>query len=108
MKKLLIPFFIIASTAIGATVVLNAFNRGEMSPQLEGRTDIQAYYAGVRTLENMVPLPHGAVLKRPGIYHIAAASDTNSNVMLIPFEFSVSQAYVIEAGDGYFRFYKEN
>lgn len=106
MRRAIFIAMLLTSTAIGATVVLNAFNAGELSPQIEGRTDVLRYYHGCRTLENMVPLPHGGAMKRSGGYYIADAN-LASNIRIIPFEYSVTQAYIIEAGHGYLRFYKE-
>lgn len=46
MKKLLIILICLwfPPVALGTTAVLNAFNSGELSPLLEGRTDVRKYY----------------------------------------------------------------
>lgn len=109
MKKLAILFlvFLLASPGWGTTAILNAFNSGELSPLLEGRTDVRKYYSGCRTLENMVVLPYGGVTKRPGSHYIAAAKSSSLVCRVIPFEHSILQAYVIELGNLYARFYKD-
>jgi hypothetical protein len=59
-------------------------------------------------LENFLILPHGGVTRRPGLKHVAEVKDSSKQVRLIPFEFSITQAYVLEFGDQYIRFYKDN
>ena len=91
----------------GASAILNAFNSGELSPLLEGRTDIKRYYSGCRTLENMVVMAQGGVTKRPGTYYIAEAKSGSAACRLISFEYSTTQAYIIEMGNLYMRFYRD-
>lgn len=45
---------------------LHSFNAGELSPRLDGRTDIEKYHSGCRTMENFLPLVQGGALKRSG------------------------------------------
>jgi hypothetical protein len=52
--------------------------------------------------------PHGGALRRGGSYHVAEVKDSADTGRLIPFEFNVTQAYVLEFGDQYIRFYKDN
>ncbi|MBX7147130.1 MAG: hypothetical protein K1X44_07465 [Alphaproteobacteria bacterium] len=86
--------------------VLTTFNSGEWSPILHGRIDLPKYQNACKTLLNFIPLPQGAATRRPGT-HFVAETKNNKKVKLIPFEYSTSQAYIIEAGDQYFRFYKD-
>jgi hypothetical protein len=106
IKRLLV-LLLLARPALAVSVVLNSFNAGELSPLLEGRTDVQKYYSGCKTLENMVVLPQGGVRKRPGSYYIASAKSNSAVCRLIPFEYSTTQAYIIELGNLYMRFYKD-
>lgn len=108
MKRVLIIVLLLTlgSLAVGAGVVLNAFSGGELSPLWEGRSDTLPYYQGCRELTNIAILPQGPVVKRPGTYYIADANVTSA-VRLISFEYSTDTAYVIELGDTYMRFYKE-
>ena len=48
------------------TIAFSNFTAGELSPRLDGRTDLSKYFNGVKTLENMVVHPHGAATRRPG------------------------------------------
>ncbi len=97
---------VLCATAAAVTTTINAFNAGELSPLLEGRTDIAKYYSGCRTLENFLVLSYGGVTKRPGSEYIASAKAADEAVRLIPFEFSIAQAYILELGDEYIRFYR--
>lgn len=81
-----------------------AFNAGELSPLLYGRTDLTKYQAGCRQMENFLPTSQGAATRRPGLEYIAATKG-NAVARLIPFEFSTTQAYIIEATATTFRFY---
>ena len=83
------------------------FTAGELSPRLDGRTDIQKYFNGCKTLENFVVHPHGGASRRPGTIFVREVKNSAHNVRLIPFEFNVEQAYVLEFGDQYFRVHKD-
>lgn len=83
---------------------LSTFNAGEWSPELYGRIDLDKYRNACRHIENFVLLAQGPATRRPGTHFIAHTKD-QGGVRLIPFEFSTEQAYVIEAGAHYFRFY---
>lgn len=111
MKKILalalLFVLVAASGAPGAATIINSFNTGEMSPLLQGRTDITKYYSGCQILENCVVLSHGGTQRRPGSRFIAAAKDSATAVRLVPFEFSSEQAYIIEFGNIYSRFYRD-
>ena len=108
MRKIIIILLLltIGSVAVGAGIVLNLFTGGELSPLMEGRSDIAPYYGGLRELTNMVMIPQGPVVKRPGTYYIEDANVTTT-VRLIPFEYSTTESYVVEIGKEYMRFYLE-
>ena len=84
------------------------FTSGEVSPQIEGRIDIAKYGNSAATLNNVFVRIFGGAYRRPGTYYAATTKLTTSAVRLIPFQFSTTQAYIIEAGDVYFRFYKDS
>lgn len=89
-----------------ASIIQTNFTSGELSPRLMARVDIAKYQNGCELLENWLLMPHGGVAKRPGFRFINATKTTNAT-RLIPFKFSTVQAYVIEFGASYFRFYKD-
>jgi hypothetical protein len=86
--------------------IVTSFNAGEWSPQLYGRVDLQKYANAARIMENFVPLPQGTATRRPGTRFVAETKSSGDGIV-IPFEFSTTQAYIIEAGNLYFRFYKD-
>ena len=90
-----------------ASYIQTNFTAGELSPRLEGRTDISKYANGCQTLKNMVVQPHGGVTRRGGTKYIAEVKTSSKRVELVPFEFSTTQAYVLEFGDQYIRFYMD-
>ena len=87
-------------------VIQSVFNRGELSPRIIGRLDLDAYYNALKSSTNFVPFPQGAITKRNGTYYVADVKDSADETILIPFKFSTVQNYIIEAGDLYFRFYR--
>jgi len=92
------------------TPIINNFSSGEVSPILDARTDLKKYYSGCRTLKNFICTLYGGVVRRPGTYYVAetkhSAASEDKKSRLIPFEYNVEQAYILEFGNQYIRFYK--
>ena len=84
-----------------------SFNGGEFSPRMAARTDFAKYPLACATLQNMVPLPQGGATRRPGTCFVAEIKDSSKTAKLRRFEFSTEQAYILECGAFYFRFYKD-
>lgn len=84
------------------------FNGGEFSPLAQGRVDADRYRIGLSTCLNYVPSIQGGLMRRPGTKFVAEVNDSSKSTRLIPFEFSTTQAYMLEFGDEYIRFYKDN
>ena len=91
-----------------STVAFTNFTAGELSPRLDGRTDLGKYFNGSKTLENMIVHPHGAATRRPGTKFIHEVKTSSAQTRLIPFEFSTTQTYIMEFGHQYIRFFKDN
>jgi len=89
-------------------VELTNFTGGELSPRLDGRNDLAKYNSGCKTLENMIVYPHGSASRRSGTQFVAEVKDSTKKTRLISFEFSTVQTYILEFGDQYIRFYKDN
>ena len=85
-----------------------SFTAGELSPRMEGRTDFAKYFNGMTKCENFVVMPHGPVTRRPGTYHVAEIKTSANKTRLIPFQFSTTQTYILEFGNQYIRFFKDN
>ena len=88
------------------TAVQTNFTGGEISPKLHGRIDLQKYAASCKTIENYLCFPHGGIVKRSGTRFIAECKDSANTKRLIPFVFSTTQAYILEFGNDYIRFYR--
>jgi len=89
-------------------VELTNFTGGELSPRLDGRTDLTKYTSGCSTLENLVVYPHGSAARRPGSTFVAEVANSANKTRLIPFEFSTTQTYMLEFSNLKMRVYKDN
>jgi len=85
-----------------------SFTAGELSSSMEGRTDFAKYFNGASNIENFVVLPHGPVTRRPGTYFVSEVKTSSAKTRLIPFTFSTTQTYVLEFGNQYIRFFKDD
>lgn len=81
------------------------FTSGELSPRLLGRVDIAKYANGAKTMENAYALVHGGSKRRSGTRFIAEAKNDDQLARLVPFIFNRTQAFVLEMGDEYIRFF---
>lgn len=88
------------------TTIQTNFTAGEISPRLSGRVDVAKYANAAETLENFIVTPHGGASRRPGTRFVAAAKEPARKCRLVAFEFSTEQAYVLELGHRYCRFYR--
>lgn len=90
-----------------ATHSFTAFNAGEFSPLMYARTDFDKRAKGCKTLKNFLPTRQGPMTSRSGSRFVAEVLDSDNRTGLLEFEFSATQAYMIECGEYYFRFYKD-
>ena len=89
------------------SVFQNNFGGGELSPKAAGRIDLKIYYKALRKCFNRITLPIGSLERRPGSIFITNTKN-NGEVNLLPFIFSKSQAYALEFGANYIRFFTES
>lgn len=82
-----------------------AFNRGELSPRLAARVDQDAYGKGCYVLENFIPDIAGPAIKRGGTAFVKSTKDASKRSWFLRFELSTTEAYVLEFGDLYIRFF---
>lgn len=87
------------------TLLQTNFTAGEVSPRMLGRVDIARYQNGAELMENCWPLVHGGAIRRNGMLFCAAAKFANKRARMIPYVFNKDQAYMIEVGDLYMRFF---
>tara|TARA_R110002074_G_scaffold288822_5_gene460501 strand:- start:3025 stop:5511 length:2487 start_codon:yes stop_codon:yes gene_type:complete len=85
-----------------------SMNTGELTPRLAARVDFNKYPSGLATMENLIPLPEGGAMRRAGTRYVAATK-TGATVKsrLKKFEFSTSQNYILEMGNYYLRFFRD-
>lgn len=88
-----------------ASPLLENFNTGEMSPMVAGRVGYEKYPNGCSILENFIPTTQGPLVRRGGFRYVGEVKDSNARVLLVPFEYSATQAYMLEFGNLYVRFY---
>ena len=84
----------------------SAFNAGELSPRLSARMDFSKYKHGLEVCENLIPLSEGGLMRRSGTRYVAEVKSSSVKGRLKRFEFSVTQAYVLELGNQIMRFYR--
>jgi hypothetical protein len=90
-----------------ANLVQTNFTAGELSPRMLGRTDVARYNNGLKRGENVVILVQGGALGRPGTLFVQETKTSANTSRLVPYVFSIGQAYQLEFGNGYVRFYTE-
>lgn len=90
-----------------ANILKQASNSGEFSPRMVARTDLEQYAFGAETLENVLLLQQGGWMRRPGFRFVGSVKDPSVKTHLLSFVFSTVQAYIIEAGNNYFRFFRD-
>lgn len=91
-----------------ASPLVTSFNAGEFSPNLEGRSDLAKYPQACKLAENFIVLPQGPRQRRPGFRYVTAVKDETKGAWLIRFEFSATQAFILEFGDLYVRFFAQH
>lgn len=90
------------------TIPFTSWGKGELSPYVRGRVDTLHYYSSAKSLQNMIVRPYGNPVRRPGTKYVGAVKDSTEDVRLIEFVFNTATSYIIEMGNLYLRFYKDN
>lgn len=80
-----------------------SFNQGEWSPMTYGRADIQQRAKAMQLCREFIPQIQGPITRRPGTWFVAQANNTTPRLQR--FQFSTTQAYILEFGPGYIRFF---
>lgn len=74
---------------------------------MQSRYRLPQYTNSAKTLTNCFVRPQGGVLKRPGTRYVAEVKNSANACRLIDFEYANSDAYVLEFGAGYIRFFRD-
>jgi hypothetical protein len=86
----------------------STFSRGELSPKTYSRVDLELYEGGAEIVRNLYNVIHGGVRRRSGTRFAGYAREVDDVIRFIPFVFnSTGQAYVLEFGDQYVRFWRD-
>nr|WP_313709011.1 hypothetical protein [Brucella intermedia] len=86
----------------------STFDKGEISPLLGSRSDVDFWRASLEYCRNFNVLTHGGLRRRSGTIFIAEVADSTQYTRLLPFKFSEEQAYVLALnGNGTMRFLSE-
>ena len=71
------------------------FSAGEVSPLLYGRVDSPRYKQALDTGFNYIPTLQGPLVRRPGTKYMNDVKNAAQPPALIPFQFSITQAYML-------------
>lgn len=85
--------------------IVTSFNGGELSPSIAGRVDVAKFGNGAERMQNFIPTVQGPAISRPGFRFVAEVKNSAQRTWLVRFEFSATEAWQLEFGDGYVRFY---
>ena len=72
------------------------FTSGELDPKLRARIDLQQYFNGLETAQNVVIQPQGGLVRRDGTRYLTELpSSAADGVRMVQFEFSISDSYML-------------
>lgn len=89
-----------------ANPAITSFNAGLLSPLLGGRPDLEKWQSGLVRCDNLIPRVQGALQRAAGSVFVGAVKDSVMRCWLAPFVFSQADAFVLEFGPGYIRFFR--
>lgn len=84
-------------------MIRNAFNGGELSPQVQMRADLDVFNRGASCVENFDIGQAGGVSRRKGFRYFACAQGQHSR--LFTYAYSNAMRYLVEVGTEYIRIY---
>ena len=86
------------------SVMQHAFTSGEISPMLLARQDFSPYASACAELENFIVTPQGSIINDNGTRYYGQ-SKNGAQIRLQKFVYNTNEAYCLEFGAGYIRFY---
>lgn len=90
------------------TVNRTAFAKGEITPKLHGRTDVEAFFYACAKAENATVLPEGGIRNRVGTRFLAPVKTHDQDVRIIRFNFGGIDTHVLEFGHQYLRILRDD
>ncbi len=92
---------------VKASPIQTNMTAGEFSPLLYGHINLEKWAESLRIAQNVICLKQGPVTRRGGSMFVKEVRDSTDTTILIPFKFSDNEAYILEFGDSYIRFYQD-
>lgn len=89
---------------MAAIIQLN-MTRGEITPLLHARIDLEHYKAGMSYMRNWVSLRFGGMTRMPGTIYYGQNKFPDRLAVSMPFQFNRAETYRIEVGHLYMRFW---
>jgi hypothetical protein len=87
--------------------LIRSFAAGELAPSMGMRADLAKYTIGLRTCRNFIVQKHGGVANRAGTRFVGECKTNSTSVHLLRYvSENDGESILIEAGDGYLRFYQ--
>lgn len=91
------------------TYIQTNFTAGELTPRMKGRPDVARYQNGAETIENAIVSVHGGAERRDGLRWLSEGKHAGDRVVdIVRYVFNIDQAYLLEFGHLYVRFYASN
>lgn len=90
------------------TVRQSSFARGEIAPELQGRSDLDGYNQALGRCRDFIVTPRGSLVNRPGTKYVGTIkTQTDTNTRLVPFLWTnlngTPEPSILEFGDLYVR-----
>lgn len=92
---------------MGTRITQSSFTRGEISPRLDARTQLEQYAIGLKTAKNAIIHQEGGISNRMGLEFCGEVKFSNKTTRNMKFVFNSEQTYMLEFGDKYVRFIKD-
>lgn len=92
-----------AVVSVHALVERTSFTSGEIDPLLRARQDLKKYQAGLKRASNVMPMVEGGVTRRPGTHYVWTLRSEAEKGLLLPFEYSRLDSYMLVFNGGYMR-----
>lgn len=74
-------------------LIQNSFTAGELDPKLRARNDLATFYTGASKLRNVLPIPQGAVKRRPGLEYLGQVP--TAEVRMVEFLYDDLNKYIL-------------
>lgn len=87
--------------------VLTDFTKGELSPRMMGRFDLQDFFRGAREIRDFLPFFPGGITYRPGFNNTGDFKGTGI-VRIHPLIITSTVSYLLEIGPLYLRFWRSD